>query len=59
VKHPTDAIVGTCVPDQSDLRPPRPVRDVDEFLEFLAQVEALFGPIEAPRALTTGDRFLL
>jgi len=59
VKRRPDTIVGTEVRDQSELRPPLPVRDLDQFLEFLAQLEALFGPIEAPRVPTTGDRFLL
>jgi hypothetical protein len=54
-----EPIVGTEVADQSELRRPRPVRDLDEFLEFLTQLEAIFGPIETPRVLTTGDRFLL
>src|SRR5439155_934969 len=35
------------------------VRDLDAFLEFLAQLEAVFGPTERTRQLTTGDRFLL
>jgi hypothetical protein len=55
----SDLIVGSDVRDQSALRPPAPVRDLDQFLEFLAQVEAFFGPLERPRPLTTGDRFLL
>jgi len=59
VKQPPNAIVGADVGDQSELRPSFPVRDLDEFLEFLAQLEAVFGPIDAPRVLTTGDRFLL
>jgi hypothetical protein len=46
------------VVDQSELRPPRPVRDLDEFLRFLAEIAALVGPSDTPRTPTTGDRFL-
>ncbi len=59
MSEPEDAIVGSDVGDQSKLRPQTPVSDLDQFLEFLAQLEALCGPIEAPREHTTGDRFLL
>jgi hypothetical protein len=59
VKHGANAIVGADVHDQALVRPPRPVRDLDEFLEFLVHLEALFGPIETPREVTTGDHFLL
>jgi len=52
-------IVGADVPDQTRLRGPERVRDLDEFLEFLAGLEAVFGPLERRRELTTGDRFLL
>src|SRR5947199_402966 len=34
-------------------------RALDMLLEFLAQLEAVFGPTERTRQLTTGDRFLL
>ncbi len=59
VKRPEDFIIGAEVPDQASLRAPEGVRDLDEFLEFLAQLEAVFGPIERTRQVTTGDRFLL
>ena len=52
-------IVGRDVIDQRVLRPVRRVRELDEFLEFLAQLEAVFGVRERPREITTGDRFLL
>jgi len=52
-------IVGAAVPDQRRLRGPERVRDLDEFLEFLAELEAVFGPLERRRELTVGDRFLL
>lgn len=52
-------IVGVDVPDQVALRGTRAVRDLDEFLEFLARLQAIFGPIEKLREPTTGDRFLL
>ena len=55
----TDTLIGPDVPDQTVLRPPRPVRDLDEFLRFLAEIAALVGPIDTPRTPTTGDRFLL
>jgi hypothetical protein len=54
-----EALIGLNVPDQAVLRPPRPVRDLDEFLHFLAQIAALTGPTDTPRTLTTGDHFLL
>ena len=52
-------IVGADVPDQTRLRKPEPIRDLDEFLEFLAELEAVFGPLERRRELTVGDHFLL
>ena len=53
------AIVGPSVANQVKLRPPKPVRDLDEFLEFLREVEALWGPSDAPRPLAEGSRFRL
>jgi hypothetical protein len=47
------------VADQGGLRPQAPVRALDEFLEILAQLDVFFGPIDRPRTITTGDRFLL
>jgi len=35
------------------------VRSVEEFVEFLAALEAVFGPDDRPRPATTGNRFLL
>ena len=52
-------IVGDAVPDQARVRPAAPVRDLDEFLRFLAWIEEVFGPIQRPVRVTTGDRFLL
>jgi hypothetical protein len=52
-------IVGADVPDQTRLRKSEPIRDLDEFLEFLARLEAVFGPPERRQELTVGDRFLL
>ena len=54
-----EGIVGPEVGDQQVLRPQTPVRDLDEFLEFLAQIETVFGPVERRAELTTGERFLL
>jgi len=45
--------------DQRVRRPVQRVRDLDEFLEFLAHLDAIFGVLERPREITTGDRFLL
>ena len=59
MKHPETFIIGTEVPDQASLRVPKAVNDLDEFLDFLAQLEGVFGSIERARRLTTGDRFLL
>jgi hypothetical protein len=52
-------IVGSAVRDKSELRPPKAVRDLDEFLEFLRRLQALFGPVKRLRALTTGEHFRL
>jgi hypothetical protein len=35
------------------------VRYLDEFLDFLARLRAVFGPDERPRRPTRGERFLL
>jgi hypothetical protein len=51
-------IVGTDVPDQSRLRS-TPIRDIDEFIEFLTRLEGVFGPIARPPEITTGEWFLL
>jgi hypothetical protein len=53
------AIVGPDVGDQTQLRPAVPLRSIDEFVSFLAQLEDLFGPIERARIPTTGERFEL
>ena len=53
------AIVGPDVGDQAQLRPAVPLRSIDEFVSFLAQLEDLFGPIERARVPTTGERFEL
>jgi len=59
VTLPDAPIIGAEVPDQARLRPPAPARDLDEFLRFLAWIEATFGPVERSVRVTTGDRFLL
>ena len=53
------AIVGPDVGDQMQLRPVAPLRSIDEFVSFLAQLEELFGPMQRARALTTGESFEL
>jgi len=52
-------IVGADVPDQTRLRGPQRIRDLDEFLALLAALEGIFGPLERRRELTVGKRFLL
>lgn len=54
-------LIGTEVSDQRRLRPAAPVRDLDEFLEFLKRLGALAPARGTPtrRPPTTGDRFLL
>ncbi|MCW5890719.1 MAG: hypothetical protein KIT14_09215 [bacterium] len=47
------------VPDQRTLRPDPPVRSLEEFVAFLAEVEAVVGPDRRPRPPTVGDRFRL
>jgi hypothetical protein len=53
-----DALVPD-VADQRTLRPDPPVRSIEEFVAFLAQVEAVVGPDDGPRKPTTGESFLL
>ena len=53
-----DPIVGG-VPDVRALRPDPPVRSVEEFIEFLTDQAAVFGPDTRPRPPTTGKHFLL
>jgi hypothetical protein len=52
-------IVGPEVGDQRRLRPPEPVQNVEAFLDFLDQIEAVLGPLEQSRPPTTGNRFRL
>jgi hypothetical protein len=59
VRRSKGRIVEGEVPDQRTLRASPPAKDLDEFLVFLARLEAVFGRIERPRAPTTGKRFLL
>lgn len=47
------------VPDQRALRPDAPVRSLEEFVAFLAEVEAVVGRDARPRPATIGDRFRL
>ncbi len=59
MKWSDERIVGPDVGDQQVLRPQAPVRDLDEFLHFLAQIEEVFGPIERRAEFATGEHFLL
>ena len=56
-KHPS--IVGPDVGDQTQLRPPVPLRSIDEFVVFLAQLGECFAPIERVQVPTTGKHFEL
>jgi hypothetical protein len=53
-----EPLVGS-VPDQRTLRPDDAVRSVEEFAEFLTELEAVFGPDDRFRRPTMGSRFLL
>jgi hypothetical protein len=52
-------IIGSAVREQSTLRPPKPARDLDEFLEFLRRLRVLFRPAARRRPRTTGEHFRL
>ena len=54
-----DSIVGSDVGDQTRLRPVVPLRSIDEFVAFLAQLEDCFGPLERVQVATTGKCFEL
>jgi hypothetical protein len=47
------------IADQRTLRPQRPVNSLAEFVEFLAELEEVFGPTMRPVRPTEGTRFLL
>jgi hypothetical protein len=51
--------VGGRVPDQRRVRDQKSVRDLDEFLAFLAKLEAVFGPLGKPARINRGTIFLL
>ena len=59
MKRSEAPIVGRGVRDQTTLRRPKRVRDLDEFLEFLERVDAVFGPVKWKRDVTRGDHFRL
>ena len=59
MKRKRSAIVGRAVRSQENVRPQGPVRDLDEFLDFLARLRTVFGPDERLRRPIRGDRFLL
>ena len=56
---PREQIVSGDVEDQARLRPAEPARDLDEFLEFLGWIEAVFGRTKSPERLSTGEHFRL
>lgn len=53
-----DPILGDVARDPVDAGA-GPVRSIEEFAEFLEQLEAVFGPDDRPRPATVGSRFLL
>ena len=53
-----DALAGK-EPAQHRLRPDRPVQTIEEFVAFLAEVEAVVGRDDRPRPPTRGTRFRL
>jgi hypothetical protein len=53
-----DAICGD-MPDQKQLRPEARVLTLEEFAEWLVQLEEVFGRDERVRPTTTGKSFLL
>ena len=59
MKRPEAPIVGRGVRDQRTLRRPKRPRDLDEFLEFLACVEGMFGAVARKRDVTRGEAFRL
>ena len=52
-------IVGPDVADQTQLRPAVPLRSIDEYVAFLAQLEDFFGPVDRVQVPTTGKHFEL
>jgi hypothetical protein len=58
-KRAATPIVGRDVADQSRLRPPKRVRSVGEFVEFLRRVRAVHGDVPRRVRPTGGDKFLL
>jgi hypothetical protein len=59
VKRRRNAIVGRAVRSQASVRPQGSVRDLDEYLDFLARLRKVIGPDERPPGRIRGDRFLL
>jgi len=47
------------MPHQRSFGPEPPARSTREIADFLAELEAVFGPDDRPRKPITGDRFLL
>ena len=45
--------------DQRRIRPTLPIERLSTFLDFLAEIEEIFGPIVKKRRVGGGDRFLL
>ena len=53
------AVRESLVGDVPTSRATSPVHSVEEFVEFLVQVEAVVGRDDQPRPATRGERFLL
>jgi hypothetical protein len=60
---PTRDRAGVAAPapasDQRRIRPTQPIVDLAEFVAFLGDFEAMFGPIRKPRRIARGSRYLL
>jgi hypothetical protein len=54
-----ELLVGSQIVAQATLRPSTPVRSLDEFLEFLSHLEAVFGRTRRSSRPTTGAHFRL
>lgn len=54
-----DIVGSDAIPDQRTVRPERSVATLGEFVEFLAELEEVFGRKIRPVRPIEGDRFLL
>jgi len=54
-----DVVGADPLPSQEAVRPERPPRNLREFVRFLDEIEAVFGPSKRRPRVVRGDRFLL